>query len=386
MIRKNPQGVSPTFELTIDDAAVNYQALNSLKLTLGENRHDLLKIGMAGVPTRAITEYRTKAVRLDINTGPGYTETFTGYVENVLPGSKTNQGLLNRSPFHDVTIVCLGASYEMRGARSKVWEGYKLSDVAQEFANKYLLSLDVPMDNLLYNQVIQSEESDWQFLVRYAKLLGYSVTCHGTHLHIFDPYDASQRGISYNKLLTLRKGSRGGRPHPGVVLEFEGRFKDDHPDGVYKDTVVTVMQEDGTQFDVSTSDLKGLSGPARFTNRVSLHAESYEEAVRIIEATNKQMYDYEAQVKTVGMLGCRPGGVVDLDGYGGEFDGMWYVEGVEHNVTSGVFTTDLNIKRNVNSELNEYRNVPALTRVPEPYFDHRNNTWRTRRDQYRVYS
>lgn len=383
MIRKNPQGVSPSFDFTIDNAAVNYRALNSFDMTLTEGSHDILKIEMAGLPTRAITEYRGRPVRLDANTGPGYADTFIGYVDQVVPLSKTSQGTLNRSPFHDVTIIALGVSYSMRGAKSKVWEGYTLTQIAMEIAKKYSLSLDTPTVPMLSNTYIQKSESDWQFLSRIASIHGLSVTCHGTHLHLFDPFKAAKRGVSYHKLLTLRAGVNAGRPHPGSVIEFKGNFKNDHPDGVYKDTVVTVMQDNGDQFDVSTSSLSGATKPARFSNRLSESADNYAEAVKAIEAEAKDHYDYEATVQVMGILGCRPGGIVDLDSYGAEFDGLWYVTSVNHQITSGVFTTTLDIRKNVNSELENVYNVKKLDRVPESIL--KNDVWKAKREQLNEY-
>lgn len=385
-IRRQPGVVSPTFELTINGAEVRYQALTSLELTLEENHHDMLKIRMNGIPTRAVTEYRNAGVLLHMDTGAGYSEGFYGYIERVLPISKVSGGVMNGSPFQDVTLVCLGASYNMRGAKSKVWDGYKLQEVAETLAKRHSLSLDVPGDNLLYKKVIQKEESDWQFLVKYAGMMGYSVTCHGTHLHIFDPYKAADRGISFNKLLTTKATKMNLRPHPGMINEFHGEFQEDHPDGIYKNTVVTVLQDDGTNFDVSTREIKGLRKKARFENRLNEPVDNYQEALRTIEVEAKRHYDYHAHVTVVGMLGVRPGGVVDVDNYGAEYDGLWYVSKVHHMLgASGTFLTSLDIKRNIESELDQRVNVQNLTRIPESKFDTLKNKWVTRRNQYRVY-
>lgn len=385
-IRKQPSGVSPTIELTINGAEVRYHSLTGIELLLEENHHDMLKIRMNGIPTRAVTEYRNAAVLLKLDTGAGYLDTFHGYVEKVVPTSKISGGLMNGSPFQDATLICLGASYAMRGAKSKVWDGYKLEDVAQTLAKSYSFSLDVPRDVLVYKKMIQRHESDWQFLVRYAGLLGYSVTCHGTHLHVFDPFKAASRTISFNKLLTTKATKMSMRPHPGMINEFRGEFKEDHPDGVYKDTVVTVMQDDGTQYDVSTRELKGITKRARFENRVTEPVDNYQEAVRVIEADAKNHYDYEATVTVVGMLGTKPGGVVDLDNYAAEYDGLWYVSKVHHMISSsGAFLTTLDLKRNINSELEQRSSTPNLVSVPGSDFDPNRNKWITRRNQYRVY-
>lgn len=385
MITKTPTTVAPTFEITIDGAPVNYDSINSFDIMLSEGQHDLLKVGMSGIPTSYITEYMNLPVGLSLHTGSSYSESFSGYIANVVPKSVTAHGTVNNSPFQEVTLNVMGASYRMRGKKSRLWNGYKLSQIAEELAKTYRLSMDCPVDDRVFNQIAQSEESDWQFLNRCTKQLGYSLTCHGTHLHIFDQYKASSRNISAHKLLTVRRLANNGTPHPGQILSFNGSFMDRHPDGEYMDTVVSL--NDGTSiFDVRTSEVLGKSEKAVFENRLNVHVDNYYEAIRTLESTNKDLYDYEATVTAVGMLGVRPGGVVDVDNYDSRFDGLWYVSDVTHRIASGIFTTELRIKRNFNSQLESPASVVPVTLVPDSIYDRTTRSWTARSNQYRVYS
>ena len=270
----------------------------------------------------------------------------------------------------------------MRGAKSAVWNGYTLQDVALTMANRYGYSLDVPADPLIKSPILQKEESDWKFLVRYAKLLGYSVTLHGTHLHIFDPYKALSRGISLNRLSSAKNIGSQLLASPGQITNIKASLAEHHPDGVYKDTVVTVQQTDGLSYDVSSSEIRGLDGPGRFEDRLAEHATNYHEAVRTIDARSKDAYDFHAQADVMGVAGCKPGGVVDIDKYVSEIDGFWYVRSVQHSLTSGAFTSSLGIVKNINSEL-----VPSSVQpfqVPaEPMM--RNGVWTASKRNINVY-
>jgi phage protein D len=368
VIVKTPYGVSPSYELTIGNVEVDYLTVNSLVLSLEENKHDMLTIEMGGLPPRAITQYRNKGVSLTFNTGTGFVEYFYGYVIDVKPKSETGGGMINNSPFQESSVICLGVSYDMRGPVSKVWERTPLHEVVQLFARGYGFSASVPYDDLVYGMTLQEAESDWQFLVRYANLLGYSVTAHGTHLHVFDPYAASTRGISQHRLTTLST-TTGIRPEPGQITEFSGSFADRRADGMYADSVVTVMADDGQgePYDVTIQDVLGIQGVVpRFKKRVPHHVDTYAEAERVLLRTAKATYDYEAAVSCLGLAGCKPGGVVLLDNYKSEFDGLWYVQSVKHTIATGVFLSDLHIVRNTRSDLDSYKVVSSMKSPPLP--------------------
>lgn len=146
MISKSPYGLSPNIDVSIDDVPVDYQALNRLEVVLTENKHDVLNIHIAGLPPQAVTDYLNAGVRLRFDTGASFVFEFAGYVTDVRPESQARHPLVNDSPFQNSVLVCLGASYAMRGAVSRVWEAASLSDVAKEFAFTYKFSLDVPKD------------------------------------------------------------------------------------------------------------------------------------------------------------------------------------------------------------------------------------------------
>lgn len=384
MIVRGVGGVSPSFEFAIDGVPVDYTSLSSIEIGMSENHHDILRVTMSGLPVEAVEDYRNRTVLLDINTGPNYSEKFVGYVQSVNPKSTTAHGTVNYSLFQTAEVVAMGASYEMRGSRSHVWEGYSLHDLATHLARRHHLSVSVPHSANVYERMVQTEESDWQFLVRIADQMGYRVTCHGTHIHVFDPFQATSRNISQHKLLTRTNTGPSDRLVPGMVQEFSLSARDEYADGDYKDTIVTVMSPDGSSvpFDVSTSEIMGKDRPARFQNRLAHPVDNYGEAVRMIKSVGKDQHDMEAEVKCVSMLGCRPGGIVYIDGYGASLDGMWYVSEVEHRVHEAQAQTTLKINKNRNSDLEEAVG-PSLIKVPDSFFD--GTIWRTNKEVYNVY-
>lgn len=372
MIVKTSSGVSATFDITIDGAAVNYEAINSLNLKMNENQHDMLLIEMSGIPPRAITEYRGRPVLLKLKSGATLTDTFAGYVVEVRPVSQTSAGLNNSSPFQTAVIVCMGASYSMRGKKSKLWKDVSLASVVDELARTYGLSYDVPLSGRVLDRIAQETESDWKFLVRYANFLGYVVTCHGTHLHVFDPHKAATRSISRHQISTV--SNRVVATSPGKIIKFEGVFSDDRS---HSDYVVSV-QTGGLLWDVVASSPSSIT-----TSRLPEFVDTQAEAEAVLDSALKAKYDYEAKVQLVGSLGIQPGGVVAVDEYNSEFDGLWYVRGVEHNIRTGAFTTDCHLARNHQSELERVYSIEQFVSPPDPTLV--GGRWRARKMAANVY-
>jgi len=369
MIRKSPTGLSPDVEIIVANTPIDYDSINRIELRLEENQHDMVILDLYGIPPRSITDYYYKPVYISISTGANFSQQFYGYVEDVRPASFTGHGLMNDSPFQETRVVCMGTSYNMRGSRSKVWGGYRLSDIAKELSANYRFSVDTPADTAIHDSLLQTNESDWQFITRYAKFLGYSVTLHGTHLHVFDPYKAISRQISYHVLHSLINSRNNIKERPGQIIEFTGTFSKRHIDGEYKESSIPVVQADNSMYDVvSTQSPTANNGVARFPNRVSEYVDNYEEASRRINSVSKEDYDYYADATVLGVAGCKPGGVVSIDKYGGDFDGYWYVQAVTHVVHSDAFYSELKLAKNFNSELG-LTNTSPFQEPGKPYYD-----------------
>jgi hypothetical protein len=361
MIVKPLVGTFPDMAITISGAPVDYTSINAVEFLLSENMHDGLSIEMGGIPTRAITDYIDAPVLVNI-TMSGQTHTFTGNVIDVLPVSTTSGGLVNDSPFQTARLICMGASYEMRDNSSLYLVDYSLRDVVERYVDKYKISADVPQDSIRRGSVVQGTRNDWKFLVDEVTRNGYSMTLHGTHLHIFDPYAALSRTGVIISLITLRKTRMDAAPYPGQILDFRGRFGARNSDGKYKESIVSVLTN-GKTFTVSTGD-----GTSRFKEYPSDYGGTYGEAVKLAEVEKKKAYDYEAQAQVVGVVGIVPGSVVKLDEYDNpQFDGYWYVREVKHRVATGAFLTDLSLARNKEEHLTRDGTLP-MRDVPESEF------------------
>ena len=365
MIRRSIIGISPILSMTIGDAAVDYNSINNVIIDLKVGSHDLCEITMVGIPAPYVTEYLGKSVYVKMDNGPSYVTEFHGTIEKASPTANTADGTVNRSLLQEVVFVCLGVSYRMIGTTSMVWSGYSLEEVARKFCKTYELSLDVPNDPVVFGNLTQSNESDWQFISRYADIMGYCVTVHGTHMHIFDPHKAVGRNISFHNINTITR--TGTEPHPGQITSFDGRFARLTMDGTVIDATTTVHTDSGKVFDVNTSDIAKLDKAGEIITSLSTAVSTYDQAERLLNATRRDEYDYCAEVTTIGLLGVLPGGVVNLDRYDGMFDGLWYVDGVRHYLRTGMFVTTLTLYKNKVDTLVD-KSLSPFTVPPAPKF------------------
>ena len=363
MIRKSLSGLSPTVTVLIGNVPVNYDSLSAITIDLKVDAHDMCEIVMSGVPAKYITEYISKPVYIRLDTGPSYVTEFYGTIERSNPTHAASQGSVNKSILQDTTFICFGTSYRMRGQTNRPWNSYSLAEVAKEICAKHGFSLDVPDDPTVFSTMVQSSESDWQFLVRYCGLMGYHVTVHGTHLHIFDPHKALGRMISLHGIYTVTRTSH--KASPGQITSFEGKFSRLSPDGVMLDAIATVHNDAGLTYDVSTSNMLGATEDPALSVSLGVVTSNHLQAERLLLASRRSTYDHVADVTVLGCAGILPGGIVKLDRYDGEFDGLWHVNGVRHFVRTGMYVSVLDIsKNNVDSLTDDGTSLYSIP--PEP--------------------
>lgn len=386
MIAKSNSPLSPDVMITINGVEVDYTSIYSFTLSLDENMHDMCTIRMRGIPPRAITDYIDAAVRVSLSSGPGRTQEFCGYVAYIEPTSETRQGLINGSPFQDADIVCLGASMVMKGHKSRVWENTSLSLIAQKMAKDYDFSLDVQVDPYAYPRIVQKAESDWEFLVRVARLCGARVSLHGTHLWIWDPYKALGRQRSYERLTTVRNRMDAV---PGVILSFDGSFGLMSPDGQSTKFTLAALDKSGTIVSVSSNTVDsgswtGAGHRSKFENFVPGTPQNTREAIKALEVADKETFAFNATVEVTAGAGIVPGGVVEVSEYNADFDGLWYVSSVKHHMGASQYITELGIGRDFTTT-NEFSipKVTTHTQQPDPTF--KNNRWMSTNKRVKKY-
>jgi len=390
MIFKSASQLSPNVEVSIDNVPVNYMTLQQITVEEKENMHNLAILEFAGMNTELIHEYLNVPITFSIELTGKDIFSFYGYITFVEPISVTHDGVINKSPFQNTRVYCFGSSYQMKSTYSRIWENITISEIATQIAEKYKFSVSVPNNSYRFPRLVQTSQSDWKFLTKASELLGYSVLMDGTHIRIWDPYEALYQNVSYSMLLTIR-GSRGSvQPQPGQILKFEGRIGAITTDGSRSSDTIHMLDKSGQLLSVSNAENFESSGLAtgfesQFNNVLSINADSFDTANRLVTGTLRKKFPMRASLEVVSDPSIKPGGVVSINEYNTEFDGFWYVTSVRHELLQSHMRTYLELARDGLGKVATAKKVASTYVIPpEPALI--GTTWVSSRNYTHVYN
>ena len=346
MIFKTASPTSPDVLITIDSVPTNYLSLQRISIEEKENNHNLVVLDFSGLAPNTLFDFVDKPININISFASLGGVDFYGYIGFLEPHSETNNGLVNQSPFQITRMYCFGASYIMKSKKSKAWENVTISDIAKTIADTYKFSVSVPKDLYRFPRLVQSSKSDWEFLKETCNTLGYSINARGTHLHIWDPFQAMNQRISYAMLKTIAGLSGNVSPNVGQVLNFDATIGNVSTTGERTPETLHILDKNNVVLSVGgdlNKEISGLGTPLEspFTDTLSKNADSYEMANKFVMGSLRNKFSMSATVQITGNPTIKPGGIVKLDKYNTDFDGFWYVRSARHEITHSQLVTTL---------------------------------------------
>lgn len=346
MIFKSSFPNAPDVAVVISGRSVDYSSIQSVSVSIAENQHDIASISFTGLIPKGITDYIGAPVYISIATSPAQVATFYGYVAYLSPEAQARQGLVNNSPFQNAQMICFGASYDMKAQKNRSWDNVSLPVIVETLASTYKYSYSVFNDPFIWTRLVQSKQSDWEFLANAVKALGYGMTINGTHIHVYDPHKAISRQLPYVELKTLRGAENSPQYVPGRIMEFTGTFGDITPDGTSSDFEYIGLDNTGDTVRANSSEEHSLLGEkvtSRFTHQIGTNITSVAMLKKFAEASGRVLYPYSATVTTTGIAEPVPNSVAKIDNYDSNFDGYWLIKEVTHTVTRSNYITELKL-------------------------------------------
>jgi hypothetical protein len=387
-------GISPlgiNWNVIINDSPVDARHINRVTIDYAENTHDIATVDFVGTPSVIIADYLDKPVAISMVVGGGIKQSFFGYIKNIDAISLTSVGLIDASPFQTMRAVCFGASYFLKETNNRIWTNVTLNNIIQQLANPYRFSYSVPEDSFKFSRVVQNQNTNWEFLVKVCNQLGYRVSCHGAHIHVWDPLKALAHQPSYTVIRGLIGKNKNYNPSPGDILKFEPVIGTHTISGTNTTNSVSYITPEGTIGTVSDSDLYALGtylndNPTQTNQTLSINAQSHEMAQRIVKTEKlNQSFSYHARAEIMSDPSIIPGGIVKVEGYGNNFDGYWYVNKVVHELVSESMISNLSLSKNTPDEdFDKFPKVRKYRLAPEPIL--LNNRWVAQTEYADVYS
>ena len=392
MIVHSGNPLSPKVVVKLDGVEVNYNSIAKVVIDLAANKHDVVSLYIAGIPPKAITDYIDVAVSVTVTLGPGRTTEFRGYVLYLEPESISRSSVINNSPFQLTRVVCFGASLKMKGSKTRVWENASVVTIAKDMATTYGFSLDVFDDGFKLPRIVQAKQSDWEFLNTFCSTYGYSISVNATHMHIWDPFKAIGRRPSYE---ALTAPIRSSNPSPGSILKFNGTFGYLTPEGVSWNYSVDSIDNNGT-INTSVGDhtdpefsWSGVGHGSKYNSALRNSALSVSEGQKLVAAEIRKKLPFNAVVEANSTIGTVPGGIVNIEGYKTNFEGLWYVKEVKHTIGGSNCVTTLQlwvakISRDFNTT-SEYLVPPTELAENPPDSKYVNNRWQSSIERVSTY-
>lgn len=390
MITTNLSPLGITWNIAINGVPFNKKTVQRIQTSFVENQHDYLSVELVGVPSSYVSEYVDKPITVSVQINGGKSFSFYGYVTQVESVSSTNEGTVNNSPFQIIKLICLGSSHLLRSNNTLVWENVTLENIVSDIANDFRLGYSMPTDTYVFKRLVQSEESLWKLLVKACNQLGYSITLINSHIHIWDKNKALARQPSYTILRGIKIKRNDYRPLPGDIVNIESTLGTADVSQQSGDKTVSYIDERGVFVTVDSSQLNGSSGfgtPAesRFYNKLAVSVDSFEKASRYIESKIKNSYPYITDVLVHGDPSIVPGGVVKIEGYGGDFDGYWYVNAVTHTLSTDTLLSSLKLEKDgTYNVLPKFPVVQRYQQTPLPVLI--KNKWVMKTEYVNVYN
>jgi uncharacterized protein len=235
-----------------------------------------------------------------------------------------------------------------RGRKTRAFKQLSDSAIAGQVAREAGLRADTTDSGAAVPHVLQSNQSDWEFLTERARLIGYEVFVRDKVLYFRPPQQATAPAV------TLRLGQDISEFSPRLSAQDQvGEVAVRGWDVKGKKPIVakaTAGQE-------TMAKGAGASGPsagrrafgAAGMASVDLPVRSAAEAGRIARGMlNDLALDYvHGDVVADGRPGIRAGTVVSIQGVGTRFSGSYYVTSVTHSLTGDDgYRTTFSVQRN----------------------------------------
>lgn len=323
----------PVGRLTIGGRQMDTVVFIEVSVTKRAGSHDMAQLTMLW-PTVSAPEIERSTISFSYGEG-NRSETFKGYVYSV----QKSQGFKSQVL---VTITCLGPTWAMRSVTPRILSG-TASSVLSTLVAPHALGHRSPADAYVYPRIAQVTQSDWEMVGQLAHLSGnHPVSTDGV-VRLVDAVaelDKKAPARQYTKSTNLLEPGDMGLLDFSPTASVTTHKHHLQPTFSYFGTdnqIRTYVPKDADPVDVGA--FPGMYVPD------SVSADHF---VSVQNRWNSQSHTGEARVRGDGAVG--PGDTIAVStGISGtvvdDYDGMWFVVGVEHKIDSKMFQTNLKLSR-----------------------------------------
>lgn len=357
--------------------------VRSIEIQRTEARHDLITIGLDLASLSGLEDLNDSPGMLSM-TWSGITYTYRGYLDVGSPGRVRGASQGNMT-----TVYLMGESNVMRSSHARSWRATNPFSIARAVIDEYQLGVEMDQYQGVMQFISQTgEESDWQFLVRLASDMGYSLVTDGVVVRFVNVRREHQRAPY--RACPVYYLPPGGNGTPMNVETCTVKSTGSPIEADYRSKSLAGMTETGNLFSLDTSVIPSPRRGVRpsFTAPGTLTYQSMSDAMQEAERIrNQARWAYQMTIASSASIEARVGRHVMCVDPLSVYNGYWYVTDVKHiiNTVSGLFKTQVIACR---EELAPLPPFPAASpdvvgmSPPEPSLV--NSRWRSSRQWSRL--
>ena len=365
-------------KIEVDGELLNLSTseLRQVRVSNTENSHESAVI-TTQLTKSQIDRFINKTITF--NYGPRFSgRTFYGYIIFINPNQDYQQDAI-------VDIQCFGTTWPMQSGKPRFVTNRTIPSVFGEVVSSYNLGCQIDEHPYSWPVLAQAGESDWEFLRSIASRIGYSIYTYNGVVRLVNPMrvlaetGVYQRFIKSDDVLDPTRQLLDFNPST-QSLHIRDNVK---PSFGYFDGVTPTY----TSKELSPPHRIATFSPVKDRSMGAVYSEAWE---RRIEFWNQQ-----ATARINGNAAVIPGITISIQVSGNpsgrnEYDGVWFVRGVEHSLTNNSFQTALILarddltSRSINTDFRWFfaqaaQGNPRLVKVekgnpPSKFWE---STWRT---------
>lgn len=318
--------------------AFNGMTVTSVEWIQEQNKHDLMIINHLGTPPGELIPYLPAGspIKVTIRTSRGK-NTMYGYIHKAEP----MYDKLARA----TRITAVSAGYPLKEAGKLAMANVTADMAVKKIARKHKLFADVEKHPRKFAQLVQSGESDWEFLCRIADEVGYSLRIDGVTLRFVSRGSLSRH---YRTLAPMLRYAKNRGPYIFDVLRFtpvEGAYLTETPAIRTKRRVdyLDKFAKKVATANVSKALDAGRKGrDPQYTRFDKRTAKSFREAEYVAQARMEAgRYGIVAEAEIVGNPIIAPDVSVYLTGVPRRFAGYWTVIKAHHRILPTEYTIEM---------------------------------------------
>lgn len=217
--------------------------------------------------------------------------------------------------------------------KTKAWENYTLSGIANEIAAANgLTCMFESAFNPFYQRKEQMQESDITFLQRLCKAAGISLKVTAKIIVLFDAADYEQK----DAVRVIRRGTADVSRWSFSTSLHDTAYSSCHVSYTNPTTGTTI------EYTYTPEDADESGQVLEINEKVSSREEARQLAMKRLRQKNKS--EFKATFSLAGDTRLVAGITVEVAGYGA-FDGKYIIETATHSVSRSGYKTDVTLRR-----------------------------------------